>query len=214
MMKAVSFGMLVFISVAVSLYLFWYKPAFSDAVNGRSGSLHRQTGFTIPERLRNKAAVLRKYVKQGSFNKQYCFLVDMRIHSGRKRFFIYNLLKDSVVATGLVTHGSGSEAKFSEQKFSNTVGSNCTSLGRYRVGKPYAGKFGLAYKLYGLDKTNSRAFERFVVLHAHDCVPDREVFPLPICESWGCPTVSPAFLTVLKGYISGSAQPILLWIYH
>ena len=76
------------------------------------------------------------------------------------------------------------------------------------------GKFGLAYKLYGLDSTNSKAFERFVVLHAHSCVPNEEIDPEPLCQSWGCPTVSPEFLQELKKYIDASEKPILLWIYQ
>ena len=76
------------------------------------------------------------------------------------------------------------------------------------------GTFGLAYKLYGLDNTNSKAFDRFVVLHAHSCVPNEDVDPVPICESWGCPTVAPAFLSELKTVIDKSAKPVLLWIYY
>ena len=209
MVKAISITTLVHLAAMVSLYLFWYKPKFSDAGKGISVSGKLETSHATLLRINNKVAELKKYDKQGTFNKQYCFLIDMSIHSGRNRFFIYNLLKDSVVASGLVTHGRGTAAKNNQLQFSNTVSSNCTSLGRYRVGKPYMGKFGLAYKLHGLDKTNSRAFERFVVLHAHDCVPNSEVFPLPICESLGCPTVSPAFLTILKKYISVQPNPSL-----
>ena len=138
----------------------------------------------------------------------------MRIPSGKKRFFVYNLEKDSVEAAGLVAHGSGSYKGTSELFFSNKPNSNCTSLGKYKIGGSYNGKFGLAFKLYGLDNTNSNAFERFVVLHAHSCVPEEEVNPLPICESWGCPTVSPTFLTTLKEYIDSANKPILLWIYY
>jgi hypothetical protein len=138
----------------------------------------------------------------------------MRIPSGQKRFFVYDLLEDTVLAAGLVTHGSGSDKGSADLYFSNTPNSNCTSLGKYKVGKPYTGKFGLAYKLYGLEASNSKAFERAVVLHAHACVPNDEVDPVTICESWGCPTVAPAFLNVLKGYIDHAEQPVLLWIYY
>ena len=129
------------------------------------------------------------------------------------RFFVYNLVKDSVEIAGLVAHGSGI-ANSDTPGFSNTPNSYCTSLGKYKIGKSYNGKYGLAYKLYGLDKTNSKAFERFVVLHAHACVPNGEVSPLPICESWGCPTVSPSFLTLLKSYLDGAAKPVMLWVYY
>jgi hypothetical protein len=67
--------------------------------------------------------------------------------------------------------------------------------------------------LYGLDNSNSNAFSRFVVLHSHSCVPNEETAPFPICESWGCPTVAPAFLTQLKTYIEKAQEPVLLAIY-
>jgi hypothetical protein len=76
------------------------------------------------------------------------------------------------------------------------------------------GKFGLAFKLYGLDATNDNAYNRAVVLHAHSCVPNEETAPIPICQSWGCPTVAPAFLTALKSYLDNSEKPVLLYVYY
>ncbi|RYY71974.1 MAG: hypothetical protein EOO13_01200 [Chitinophagaceae bacterium] len=142
------------------------------------------------------------------YNPRIAFLVDMSIPSGRNRFFVYNMQKDSIEMAGLVTHGYG--ARKTGIEFSNIPGSYCSSLGKYKVGKSYEGRFGLAFKLHGLDKTNDKAFERFVVLHAHDCVPMQEIEPLNICESQGCPTVAPGFLQKLKKYIETSEQPILL----
>ena len=165
-------------------------------------------------RLHKKALLAIDYVAAQNFNEERCFLIDMRIASGEKRFFVYNLQEDSVEIAGLVTHGSGINNPSNNPVFSNTPNSNCTSLGRYRIGKPYQGKFGLAYKLYGLDKTNSKVFERFVVLHSHACVPNDEVAPQPICESWGCPTVAPAFFKQLQSCLDASAKPVLLWIYY
>jgi hypothetical protein len=117
-----------------------------------------------------------------------------------------------VELAGLVAHGSGL-TNTDNIVFSNEPGSYCSSVGKYRIGASYYGQFGLAYKLYGLESTNNNAFERFVVLHAHDCVPEKEVYPLSICESWGCPTVSPGFLDKLAGYIDHSDKSILMWIY-
>lgn len=140
-------------------------------------------------------------------------MIDMGIASGSKRFFVFDLKSDSIVQAGLVTHGSGINHSPGSIAYSNEPGSNCTSEGKYKIGKSYSGKFGLAYKLHGMDKSNSNAFNRFVVLHAHPCVPDNEIAPLKICMSWGCPTVSPAFLNQLKIYIDQSEKPILLWIF-
>lgn len=196
-------------------YFFWYKPEFKlhPALNSFSFKKTDDRSATFL-RLKQKATLAAEFVKANNFNSTRCFLVDMRIASGQKRFFVYNLKKDSVEMAGLVAHGSGSDKGGDELYFSDRPNSNCTSLGKYRIGKPYNGRFGLAYKLYGLDETNSRAFERFVVLHAHPAVPNEEVAPVPICESWGCPMVAPAFLSALRTYIDNSTQPLLLWIYY
>lgn len=50
------------------------------------------------------------------------------------------------------------------------------------IGKSYYVRFGLAFKLNGLGKTNSNALNRPVVLHAHECMPDHEVAE-EVCQS-------------------------------
>lgn len=164
-------------------------------------------------RLRDLRQPLLDYTKKNGFNSSYTFVVDMKEHSGNKRFYVYDPERDSVLSSGLVTHGYGNNSQQSVQ-FSNVPGSNCTSIGHYKIGNPYYGRFGLAFKLHGLDKTNSNAINRFVVLHSHPCVPDSATYPYSICMSQGCPTVSPAYLQALKGYIERSAKPILLYIFY
>ncbi|MBL7702487.1 MAG: murein L,D-transpeptidase catalytic domain family protein [Ferruginibacter sp.] len=164
--------------------------------------------------MKDKASDAKDFVDRHGFDVSYCFLVDMRIPSGKNRFFVYNLLKDSLEATGLVTHGKGSENESGDLVFSNMPNSNCTSLGKYKIGNSYNGNFGLSYKLMGLDKTNSRALDRAVVLHSYMGVPNSEVYPSSITLSEGCPAVSPAFFAQLKGYMDESQEPILLWIYY
>lgn len=163
--------------------------------------------------LTRKASTAKKFVKDKGYNEEFCFLIDMKIRSGSNRFFVYDLNHDSILNAGTVTHGRCNERWLSGRKYGNEPGCGCTSLGKYKIGKPYMGRFGLAYKLYGLDSTNSNAFKRYVVLHAHDCVPNDEVFT-EICQSDGCPTVSPGFLKTLQRLINSSEKPVLLWIYE
>lgn len=163
------------------------------------------------KRLQNLGNQVKQLAKQKGYNAHHCFLLDMKLPSGRNRFFIFDLWRDSVLYAGLVTHGSGTTYSQTVQ-YSNEIGSYCTSPGRYKIGAPYTGRFGLAYKLYGLDASNSNAYARAVVLHSHSCVPAEEVYPDEICESWGCPTVSPHFLTQLQSYLDNSGKPMLLWI--
>jgi len=168
----------------------------------------------VMSRLKEKASLAQDYVDNNGFDVSYCFLIDMRLPSGKNRFFVYNLLKDSLEAAGLVTHGKGSESQSGELIFSNIPNSKCTSLGKYKIGNPYHGSFGLSYKLMGLDKTNSRALDRSVVLHSYLGVPNTEVYPAPITLSEGCPAVSSAFFAQIKAYMDESQEPILLWIYY
>jgi len=165
-------------------------------------------------RIYNYGIKAKMYVEHRNYCKKYCFLVDMRIASGKKRFFLYDLVKDSVTASGMVTHGCGSETGTPNLKFSNTCSSLATSLGKYRIGQEYHGTYGLAFKLYGLDSSNSNAYRRAVVLHAHPLVPADETWPQNICTSWGCPTVNPYFLLLLKKYIDHAGEPVLLWVVY
>jgi hypothetical protein len=165
------------------------------------------------EKLDQKAAAARVFSSQKGYNANSCLLIDMSLPSGQNRFFIYDLKKDTLQAAGLVTHGNCFESWLEGRRYSNVVGSGCTSLGRYRIGNPYVGKFGYSYKLVGLDSTNNNAFERTVVLHGHACVPETESTD-EICQSNGCPTLSPAMLLQLKKLINQSGKPVLLWIYE
>src|SRR5258707_785815 len=101
-------------------------------------------------RLRAKAGEQAVYLSRHGFNPSICFMVDMQLPSGKNRFFVYDLRRDSVLEAGLVAHGSGGSRFSARPVFSNVDGSGCTSLGRYRVGYKYQGQFGLAFKLYGL----------------------------------------------------------------
>jgi len=207
--------LLVMASVSALAYVFWYKPKFSDKSAKKSFAI-KEKGLSknVLLKLKQKAIGLVAYIEAHDYDDQYCFMIDMSIHSGKQRFFIYNLKKDSIESAALVTHGAGSVTDNEVLFFSNKPGCNCTSLGKYKIGNPYEGKFDLAYKLYGLDDTNNKAFERFVVLHEHSCVPVSEVFPLTICPSLGCPTVSPAFIAKLSAYLDKSKKPIQMNIYQ
>ncbi|TCZ73625.1 murein L,D-transpeptidase catalytic domain-containing protein [Flaviaesturariibacter aridisoli] len=153
------------------------------------------------------------YAAAHGLSTRIAFLVDMSRHSGRRRFFIYDLRADSILSAGLVAHGSCNTDGLADAAFGNEPGCGCTSLGRYKVGYAYRGRFGTAFKLYGLDPGNSNAFRRYVVLHAYDCVPDEERYPVNICNSLGCPMVSYPFLDTATTYIRREKKPILLWIY-
>lgn len=158
---------------------------------------------------------LELYAIKNKCNTRYAFVVDMRIPSYKKRFFVFDLKNDSIINAGYVAHGTGSETFRNELIFSNVPDSRCTSLGKYKIGASYKGMYGQSYRLHGLDSTNNKALERAIVLHGHSCVPDKANDEYPICFSYGCPMVSTKFLQILKGYISKQGkQPILLSVIY
>ena len=154
---------------------------------------------------------LKKYAVAKNFDTTRAFIINMAIRSGKKRFFVINLQNMTIENAGIVSHGNAGMRFSPERSYSNAHGSNCTSLGKYKIGNPYMGGFGLAYKLYGLDAGNSNAYERGVVLHAMGCVPYRET-DMPSCQSEGCPAVSVQFLIEIQKIIDRAERPVLLWI--
>lgn len=165
-------------------------------------------------KIKSHSKILKNYAAKHGYNTNFCFLIDMGLPCGKNRFFVYDLQHDSLKYAGLVAHGSGNKAFVMKVDFSNTVSSGLTSLGKYKISYQYTGRFGSAYKLNGLDTSNSNAFERNVVLHAYGCVPDNEPYPLPICNSLGCIMVSYHFLEKLGKEITKTKQPILMWVYE
>lgn len=145
-----------------------------------------------------------------TYNAKIAFLVDMQIKSGKYRFFVYDLVKGEIIDQGLVAHGSGSETNIrGDLKFSNEPNSRSTSLGRYSVGRAYKGMFGKAYKLAGLDKTNSNAEKRAIVLHSYSAVPSEQQ-DYYITNSQGCPMISEDFFKRLEKIIDASKSRIIL----
>lgn len=148
------------------------------------------------------------------YNDKIAFFVDMKIPSGKNRFFVYDLKQNKIIDEGLVAHGSGSETGIKGKlRFSNIPNSLSTSLGRYAIGKSYYGKFGKAYRLHGLDKTNNNAFKRDIVFHYYYDVPYKEKDGY-ICNSYGCPMVNKKYFERMAKLIDSSESDILMSIYY
>lgn len=159
------------------------------------------------------------FCKEKGFNEDYYFLVDLSIHSGKNRFFIYDFVSESIIEKRLVTHGScdkfeDNDTKWEKVKFSNKEGSHCSSLGKYKIGKRDYSSWGIhvKYWLHGLEISNNSAVDRVVVLHSWDAVKNVEVYPKYSPLSWGCPAVSNEFMKVLDEKLKEADKPVLLWI--
>ncbi|OLY91964.1 L,D-transpeptidase catalytic domain [Cnuella takakiae] len=142
------------------------------------------------------------------YNDKVAFYVDLQQYSGRYRFFVLDLKNQQILHKGMVLNG---REKDDQPVYSNVPGSKCSSRGLAKIGYAYHGRFGRAYKLVGLDATNSNMMARAVVLHSWRGVPNMQV-PFRLPNSEGCPAVSTRFMEILSGYIDKSSKPILLYI--
>ncbi|WP_095951625.1 murein L,D-transpeptidase catalytic domain-containing protein [Flavobacterium sp. ACN6] len=167
------------------------------------------------KRIENQVLEIKKILAKSSrYNNKIAFFIDMKIPSGKNRFFVYDLKTDKIIDKGLVAHGSGSESGVKGKlQFSNVPNSLSTSLGRYSIGCHYNGKFGKAYKLYGLDSTNNNAFKRDIVFHYYYDVPYKEKDGY-ICNSYGCPMVNKRYFERIAKIIDRSESDILMSIYY
>lgn len=177
--------------------------------------LQHEVSTEAKDRLQQNTKIAKTFLQNHSDYKQdIVFLADMAIKSRYNRFFVYDVKNNRVLHKGLVAHGKGSNTEtYGELQFSNVEGSNMTSLGNYKVGVDYVGRFGKSYKLHGLDKTNDQAFARYVVLHTYTFMPHEEQL-VPIINSEGCPMVSNETFKILEKIIDNSEKPILLRVYY
>ena len=159
------------------------------------------------------------FCKEEKFNQDYYFLVDLSIHSGKNRFFIYDFQSKKILDKNLVTHGSCDQfeenpEKWKKVKFDNRMDSHCSMKGKYKIGNRDYSSWGInvKYWLHGLESTNNDAVKRVVVLHSWNAVKNKEIYPKYAPLSWGCPAVSNEFMEKLDKKLQKSDKPVLLWI--
>jgi hypothetical protein len=161
------------------------------------------------------------YCDQYNLNEDFCILIDMSLHSGKKRFFIFNLKTKEIEKSYLVSHGCGNnphtlDHSKTNPQFSNTEDSHLSSLGKYKIGESGWSGFGVGkkYRLHGLDESNSNAYNRNIVFHSWSNMPDEEVYPNGSPEGWGCPAVSNNAFLEIDSLLKDVNKPVLMWIYE
>lgn len=175
------------------------SPDQRDEVLGKYADL--DPSHVVPKSLLNKAILFFDTNKEKIENHRYLSVVDFSRHSGKERFFIVDL-STGKVEPHVVAHGSGSDPSNTgyAKRFSNTSGSNMSSLGYYLTAETYSGKHGLSLRLDGLSSTNSNVRARAVVIHGAAYVSEGRS---PQGRSWGCLAVpenaKDAIIARLKG---------------
>lgn len=160
------------------------------------------------------------FCKTENFNTS-CILIDMSLHSGLKRFFIYDFKKNEISQKYLVGHGCGDNSWSSDDSkkiptFSNEDNSYLSSLGKYKLGERGYSNWGInvKYLMHGLEGTNNNALKRIIVFHSWEKMSDKEVYPDGSPEGWGCPTVSNNAFKEIDPLIKNCRKPVLMWIYN
>jgi len=171
--------------------------------------------------INKKAEEALAFCTANEYNTDFCILIDMKIHSGKYRMFVYDFNTQKVERKALCAHGCGKGDRMSSGEqplFGNEEGSLLTSLGKYKLGIRSYSQWGISvhYKMHGLEPTNSKAFKRIIVLHSHTPVPETEIYPshLPMGWSFGCPVTDDKTMTYLDAKLKDSKKPVLLWIYY
>jgi len=162
----------------------------------------------------SRISELKNFIKGKNYNQDLAVFINFKIPSGKYRYFVYDLKNDKILQKAIVAHGDGSVVKNSSSlQFSNVDGSHQSSLGKYEIRESYNGKFGKAYRLNGLDKTNSNARARAIVLHSYYCIPDKES-AAPACLSFGCPMLSKNAFNETSKFIDRSEKTIILYTFY
>lgn len=156
--------------------------------------------------------------RQHKADTRYLILVDYSIPSNDYRLFIWDTEQDCIVEKFWCAHGFGGGSTPEKPVFSNTPGSNCSSLGWYRVdcavGK--SAHYGYNYHAVdGMDATNSNARSRQILIHPWVSVTrDYEAqidHPMKLdMRCAGCfTTTDDGFLTIDR-YVKSATKRLLL----
>ena len=192
---------------------------FLTLVAGCKKQAVKEPEIPIEEIVTAKAVEALNYCKAKKMNEDFCILIDMGIHSGKKRFFVYDFKKKAITQSFLVSHGCcdyiwGQDFSKENVSFSNVNDSHCTSIGKFKIGERGFSNWGInvKYLMHGLEKTNDNALKRVIVFHSWEKVPDEEVYPDGTPEGWGCPAISIANFKVIDPILKKAKKPVLMWI--
>lgn len=147
-------------------------------------------GHIVPTDLLQKAVTYYDTNLAKIANQNYLSVINFAARSTQARFFIIDMKTGKVWAIH-TSHGKGSDPDFDgyATAFSNTSGSNKSSLGIYKTAETYTGAHGLSLRLDGLSSTNSNVRARAIVIHGATYVEESAVVQ---GRSLGCPAVAMA----------------------
>ena len=168
--------------------------------------------MSLQSRVAVRAKELKEYCLNEGYNTKVALFVDLSRHSGLRRFVAWDMEKNVPIFTCPVSHGSGaveSHVRSAYARFSNEDGSHLSSLGRALVAERYEGRYGVAYRLDGLDVSNSNLRPRCVVLHGWEYTTSFPIWPFATVGSFGCPVLSRKMMRRVDGLLQRHERVIL-----
>ena len=168
--------------------------------------------MSLRSRVAERANELFAFCRKEGYNTRIALFVDLSRHSGRRRFVAWSFEEKKAIFCAPVSHGSGSQKSHQRSAYarlSNLDGSHLSSLGRALVAERYEGRYGVAYRLDGLDDTNSNLRNRFVVLHGWEHTTSFPIFPLATVGSFGCPVLSRKMMAKVDSLIRDESKVVL-----
>lgn len=122
-------------------------------------------------------------------NTDLITIVDFSQSSRKKRFYLLDVKNKKLLENTYVAHGKNSGVDMATD-FSNTVGSEKSSIGFYVTKGTYTGKNGFSLRMKGLDQGfNDNAEERAIVVHGAGYVNASRVQSSYMGRSQGCPAL-------------------------
>ena len=168
------------------------------------------------ERIEDRAEQALRYAKRTGLSTNYCVFVDYGIPSGSLRVFVWSFEQKKVVYRGYAMHGPGKGSTARKPVFSNVPGSHCSSLGKFEVTRRHGARNKSGYYLKGLERSNSRAYSRGIMIHGSRWVDNntwRRYIPLNGKSCLGCVTVSHKDMKQIGRIIEQEDRHLLLWTY-
>lgn len=168
--------------------------------------------MSLLRHIAERKCMLRAWCQRHDYNMKIAIFVDLSLHSGRNRFVVWDFEGERPLLVCPVSHGSGSDKphrRTAYAKISNEDGSHLSSVGRALVAERYEGRYGVAYRLDGLDSSNSNLRSRCVVLHSWRYTTSFPIFPLPTVGSFGCPVISRKMMSRLDAILSEHSRVVI-----
>ncbi|KAA9339788.1 murein L,D-transpeptidase catalytic domain family protein [Hymenobacter busanensis] len=189
-----------------------YMAAFEQNLVRTYATAHLASTGLSATVLRNALIGYYNLRRRGLASKPVLTIIDFGRSSRLNRLWVIDLAKQRLLFHTLVAHGKNTGEEFAKA-FSNTAGSEQSSVGFYLTQQTYQGKHGLSLKLRGMDpQFNSNAASRAVVVHGAEYVCQDFIRQHGrLGRSQGCPALPPeqsaAIIKTIQGGSVIYAQP-------